>query len=138
MFHRMLLRGRVVRSLHHSMKNVPQEQTTDTIKPYSMETVQGIKRRINTIANLVPYMKRTAEYLSDISRPLTNQNAIPLFSLFAVKKVNTMVIGRSGASEQLSWKHLEMTRTGFRKLCFLRHTSHDFVSNRKWKRISHY
>ena len=41
---------------------------------------------INTIANLVPYTKRTAEKLnlSNISPPLTNQYAITIFS---VKKV---------------------------------------------------
>ena len=40
-----------------------------------------LESEITSIANLVPYKKRTAEKgkVSDISRPLTNQHAIPLF-----------------------------------------------------------
>ena len=42
-----------------------------------------------------------------------------------------MLIGQSGARELLPQNHLEMTRTGFRKLYFLRRTSHDFENNGK-------
>ena len=71
-------------------------------------------------------MKGVAEKnnLSDVSRPLTTVRSEKSETL-------CMLIGQSGAHELSPQNHLEMTRTGFRKLYFLQRTSHDFENNIK-------
>ena len=84
--------------------------------------------------------------LSDISRPLTNRRAIPLFSpVHGENKWNTALIGQSGAHELLPLNHVNDKNWIFETFIFCpifynvpHMTSRTTERRCSWKGISHY